>query len=53
MYKDLYNHPPTFSALKWKIMASLAPVGDKGEGFVNSKLQKLLGVLGLSHRKIP
>ena len=34
-------------------MAPLAPVGDKGYGFVKSKLQKLLGVSGLSHRKSP
>ena len=39
--------------LRWRIMASPAPVGDKGDGFVKSKLQKLLGVSGLSHRKIP
>ena len=40
-------------ALRWRIMASPAPVGDKRDGFVKSKLQKLLGVSGLSHRKFP
>ena len=34
-------------------MASLAPVWSKGGGFVKIKLQNLLGVSGLSHRKIP
>ena len=51
--KYFSGHPPPFSALRWKIMASLAPVGDKGDGFVKIKLQNLLGVSGLSHRKFP
>ena len=51
--KSLSNHTPPFSDLRWRIMASLVLVGDKGGGFVNSKLQKLLGVPGLSHRKFP
>ena len=51
--KSLSDHPPPFSALRWSIMASLATVGDKEDGFVKSKLQKLLGVSGLSHRKFP
>ena len=33
-------------------MASLALIEDKGGGFVKSKLQKLLGVSGLSYRKL-
>ena len=49
--KSLSDHPPPFSDFRWRIMASLEPVGDKGGGFVNSNLQKLLGESGLSHRK--
>ena len=44
---------PPFSDLRWRIMASLAPVGDKGEGSVKSKIHKLLGLSGLSYRKFP
>ena len=51
--KYFSGHPPPFSALRWRIMASLVPVGGKGDSFVNSKLQKLLCVSGLSHRKFP
>ena len=51
--KYLSDDPPPLSDLGWRIMVSLAPVGYKGYGFVKSKLQKLLGVSGLSHRKFP
>ena len=51
--KSLSDHPPPFLSLRWRIMSSLGPVGDKEDGFVKSKLQKLLGVSGLSHRKFP
>ena len=51
--KYLSDHPSPFLDLRWRIMTSFALVGDKGDGFVKSKLQKLVGVLGLSHRKFP
>ena len=51
--KSLSNFIPPFLALRWRIMAYLAPVGDKGDGFVKSNLHKLLGVSGLSHKKFP
>ena len=51
--KSLSEHPPPLTALRWRIMDSLVPVGDKGDGFVKSILQKLLGVSGLSHNKFP
>ena len=50
--RSLSDNPVPSFDFRWRIIASLNPLDDRGDGFPNRRLQKLLGVSALSHRNI-